>query len=226
MNPLSTTTGTSLPTSPISYERPFQMGGDTISIQSTPGTGATTAETWSHEAQLAQQALNERKFAEDKARADREWAWTQGAQGREEQAYLRMNELARQEQERLARKEAGRLTVNGRVVGGLPGIQAFGQRGAGGYGASLGQYRNAAQGQDTQRRKAFETIYRPQLENEARTQWATGHMGGRTDTRMGAPGYALGKPASPYSNPIYGRPDLQPPGIPMRNGVPVYGGYY
>jgi hypothetical protein len=77
-----------------------------------------------------------------------------------------------------------------------------------------------------QRRRAFETIYRPQFENEARTQWAMGHMGGRTDTRMGAPGYALGKPSSIYSRPVYGRPDLAPPGIPMAHGTAVYGGYW
>lgn len=132
VNPLAATTGTSSSvagtSSPISYERPFAIGGDTISIQSSPGTGVSTAETWSHEAQQAQQALNERKFAEDKARADREWAWTQGAQAREEQAYLRRGELERQQQEQWAKQQARRLTVNGQVVGGPGmGIQRFGE---------------------------------------------------------------------------------------------------
>jgi hypothetical protein len=71
-----------------------------------------------------------------------------------------------------------------------------------------------------ERHKAFETIYRPMLENEARTQWATGHMGGRA-----TPGWHGQKRSNIYSNPVYGRPDLAPPQIPMRNGVPVYGGY-
>ena len=71
------------------------------------------------------------------------------------------------------------------------------------------------------RQKAFEAYYRPILENEARTQWATGHMGGRSD-----PGYHSSKRPSIYSNPVYGRPDLAPPGIPTARGTPVYGGYW
>ena len=78
--------------------------------------------------------------------------------------------------------------------------------------------------QNVVRREGFEAAYRPMLESEARAQWATGHMGGRIDTRMGAPGYALGKPAGMYSNPIYGRPDLAPPQVPSQGGVSVYGG--
>jgi hypothetical protein len=74
------------------------------------------------------------------------------------------------------------------------------------------------------RRKAFETIYRPSLEQEARTQWGVGHMSGRGDTRMGAPGYTGGAPVSPYGIPIYGQPNAVPKPIPMIGGVPVYGG--
>lgn len=106
-NALSTSTGTS----PIDYEGGGgyrQPEGDVITITGDPGTGASTAETWSHELALENLKNEQAKFAFSQAqfayeqgqnvlaaqRAAEQMAITQGQYGLQQQAAQQAAALA------------------------------------------------------------------------------------------------------------------------------------
>jgi hypothetical protein len=59
-DPLSTSTGTEMP---IGYENFTPVGGDVVNITSSPGSGATQAETWAHDIALQNLQRQQLQFA-------------------------------------------------------------------------------------------------------------------------------------------------------------------